>query len=300
MKYPAIMSAVDSTVWAILPEKLHAICGFLELRAAGVSIDAATVELVAANNQSRRTSQVRRSVGVLPVVGLIASRTNLMTDFSGGVSTDVLGREFDALMADDDVGAIVLDMDTPGGDYRGTPEFASKVFNARGTKPIIAQVNHLAASAGLWIASAANEIVMSPSADIGSHGVVAVHHDESVLNETVGIKTTYIHYGKYKVEGNSDEPLTDDTRAEIQRRVDEAGEVFTAALSKYRGVSKAAVRDRFGQGRMFGPEEAIERGMADSIGTLEETIARLASGKKPASRRKIEATRQRLATALHR
>ena len=294
MKYQSIVTAVENTVWCIMPEKLEAICGFLEAKASGVTFDAETVERVAAANRQQRGGTVTRSVGVLPVVGVISQRMDLLTEFSGGVSTERLGQEFDAMVANKDVESIVLDIDSPGGNYYGTPEIAKKIYDARGTKPIIAQVNAMAGSAAFWIASAADEIVMTPSGDIGSHGVLAVHYDESALNETIGVKATYIHYGKYKVEGNSDEPLTDEARGEIQRRVDEAGENFTRALATYRGTTPQHVRDHFGQGRMFGAKEAIDRGMADRIGTLEETIARRAEGRRVKSRRRAEAARQRL------
>lgn len=294
MKYQSIVTAVENTVWCIMPEKMEAICGFLEAKACGMTLDAVTVERVAAANRQQRTGTVTRSVGVLPVVGVVSQRMDLLTEFSGGVSTERLGKEFDAMIADNGVDSIVLDIDSPGGNYYGTPEIAKKIYEARGTKPIIAQVNAMAGSAAFWIASAADEIVMTPSGDIGSHGVLAVHYDESALNETIGVKATYIHYGKYKVEGNSDEPLNDEARGEIQRRVDEAGEVFTRALATYRGTTPQHVRDNFGQGRMFGAKEAIDRGMADRIGTLEETIARRAEGRRVKSRRRAEVARQRL------
>jgi signal peptide peptidase SppA len=295
MKYQSIFSAIENTVWPIVPEKMQAICGFLEARAAGMSIDAASIEKIAAANRSKQSGRVTKSVGVLPVVGVISQRMDLLSEFSGGVSTERLGQEFDAMMADNSVDSIVLDIDSPGGNYYGTPELAEKIYAARGTKPIIAQVNSMAGSAAFWLAAACDEIAVTPSGDLGSHGVMAVHYDASAANEAEGIKPTYIYSGKYKVEGNSDEPLSDEARDEIQRRVNEAGEVFTKALGKYRAVAPSVVREQFGQGRMFGAKEAIDRGMADRIGTIEETIARRAENRRVRSRRRAEADRQRLA-----
>lgn len=295
MKYQRILSAVENTVWAIAPEKMEMICGFLEAKASGLSIDAATMEKVAATNRKERTGTVTRSVGILPIIGVISQRMDLFMEFSGGVSTERLGREFDAMVADESVGSIILDIDSPGGNFAGTPEIADKIFKARGKKPIVAQVNSMAGSAAFWIAAACDEIIVTPSGDIGSHGVLAVHYDRSTENELVGVKPTYIHYGKYKVEGNADEPLSTEARTEIQRRVDQAGEMFTADLARFRGVLKSVVKDRFGQGRMFDGREAIERGMATGEGTMEDTIARLAAGKRASGRRKVAADRRRLA-----
>ena len=294
MQYQNILAAVQNTVWAILPEKMDAICGFLQAKSAGMSIDAATIEKVAATNRTDRAPVASGSVGVIPIYGTISQRMDLLGEFSGGTSTERISKQFDAMMNDSSVSAIVLDIDSPGGNVYGTPELANKIFSARGTKPIIAQANSMMASAAFWIGAATDEIVVTPSGDIGSHGVLAVHFDQSKMNEAVGVEPTYIHYGKYKTEFSSDHPLTDDARNELQRRVDEVGEMFTKALAKYRGVSTTAVRNNFGQGRMFGPKEAIERGMANREATLEETIERLASGKKSQSRRRAAVDRRRL------
>jgi len=293
-RYNAILSAFQGSLWPILPEKMDAMLEFLEMKAAGMTIDAATVERVAAANRAERKTVVSRSVAVLPIVGVIAQRMDMMGEFSGGVSTERLGREIDALVNDSDVGAIILDVDSPGGNYYGTPEVASRLFAARGSKPIVAVANSMAASAAYWIASAADEVVVTPSGDVGSIGMLAVHYDYSVMNEELGVKATYVTYGEHKAEFNQDSPLQPDALRELQRRVDEAGETFVKAVAQHRGVSQKAVRETFGQGRMFGAKEAVERDMADRIDTLEATISRLAGARKASGARKVETARQRL------
>lgn len=299
MKYHNILSALQNTVWPILPEKMDSICGFMELAAAGLHIDAETVDRVAARDKQRRVSVSAGSVVVLPVYGTISQRMDMMTNFSGGTSTDALGREFDRLIKDPDVTAIVMDVDSPGGNYYGTPELAQKIYDARDQKPVVAQVNSLAASAAYWIASAASEIVMSPSADAGSIGVLAVHYDMSAANEEAGVKPTYIFSGQYKVEANQDEPLSDEALSEIQRRVDNAGKVFTNSVARNRGVTPSTVRTQFGQGRIYGAQDAIDRSMADRQNTLDETISRLQSrkprAKSPRPKSSVARRRMRLA-----
>ncbi len=93
----------------------------------------------------------------------------------------------DARSVDFNIDTIVLDVDSPGGNYYGTPETSSKIRAARDSKPIIAVANSLAASAAYWIASAADEIVVTPSGDVGSIGVLAVHTDFSAANEKIGV-----------------------------------------------------------------------------------------------------------------
>ena len=298
-RYSAIFSAFNGSVWAILPEKMDAILGFLgpKFFGSGMMADAETVEKVAASNRQESRATVNSSVAVLPVYGVISQRMDMLSDFSGGTSTDRLGKEFDALVADSSVGSIVLDIDSPGGSYYGTPELARKIFDARGTKPIIAVANSLAASAAYWIGSAADEIVVTPSGDVGSVGVLAVHYDQSAFNESVGVKPTYVTYGVNKAEFNQDSPLSPESLQELQRRVDEAGESFVLAVAKHRGVSKSVVQNQFGQGRVYGAKEAVDRKMADRVDTLENTIARLSGSRKSSGSRRAVVDKKRL--ALH-
>ena len=299
-RYDSILSAFQNSIWLIRPEKMDAMVGFLDAKACGMTLDAATVERVAAANRLERKATISRSVAVLPVVGVVAQRMDMMSEFSGGVSTERLGKEFDALVADADIGAIILEMDSPGGNYAGTPEMANRIMAARGSKPIVAVANSMAASAAYWIASACDELVVTPSGEVGSIGVLAVHWDHSAQNEKLGVKPTYVTYGDHKAEFSSDSPLTEAALSELQARVDEAGETFVKAVATQRGVAQKAVRENFGGGRMFGAKEAVARGMADRIDTLEATISRLAGSRKAAGGRKTERTRQRLALENYR
>ena len=233
-------------------------------------------------------------MAVLPVQGIISQKMNMMAAMSGGTSTELLGREFDSLMADKSVDAIVLDIDSPGGNYHGTPELAEKIYKARGTKPIVAVANSLCASAAYWIGSAADELIMSPSADAGSIGVLAVHTDQSGLNEQMGIKPTYITYGRHKAEANPDGPLSDDAIEHLQTSVDVAGRTFEKAVAAHRGVTIAVVRNNYGQGRCYAAKEAMSRGMVDRVSTLAAEVDRLATASRVRRGRRVSAQRQRL------
>jgi len=134
---------------------------------------------------------------------------------------------------------------------------------------------------------------------VGSIGVVAVHLDASELNAAMGIKPTYITYGRYKAEFNEDEPLPDEARAEAQRNVDVIGKQFDRDVARNRGTTAAVVRSDFGQGRVYLAQEAVERGMADKVGTLEETVQRLQEGTYRTNRRSVQAARNRLALHKH-
>ena len=162
----------------------------------------------------------------------------------------------------------------------GVEELSAEIFQARGQKPITAVANSLAASAAYWIATAADELVVTPSGEVGSIGVFAAHEDVSGMLEQAGVKVNLVSAGRYKTEGNPFEPLTEEARASIQGRVDEYYEQFVSAVARNRGVKRSEVRNGFGEGRVVGAKQAVSLGMADRVGTLDETINRALGGRR--------------------
>ena len=279
MDYPRIWQAVTTSAWAILPVKLGDIIDVLTLRRAGVRLSDEEIHarLEAAGVVAAKPTQARSqgSIAVLPLYGTIAPRIGSMAEASGGTSTERFGQMFRAAMADPQIGAVVIDVDSPGGAVAGVPELADEIYASRGSKPIVAVANQMAASAAYWIASAADEFVASPSADVGSIGVYAAHQDVSGALAQEGIKTTLISAGKYKVEGNPYEPLSEEARAALQESVDEAYDLFVSHVARHRGVSPADVRNGYGQGRVLSAKRAKAVGMVDRVETLDATIERL-------------------------
>lgn len=273
-RYRAVLSAVASAKWAILPEKLEVISALLNARAEGK--EATDEEIRAAVNMQHGDTPQAESVAVIPVYGTIAHRMGMFDDMSGGTSCESITKQFRAALADDSVKTIVLDVDSPGGTVTGVPELAAEIYAARATKPIIAVANGMAASAAYWIASAASKIVVTPSGEVGSIGVYQMHQDVSAALEKQGVKITFVKAGKHKAEGNPYEPLSDDAKADMQDGVDKFYAMFTRGVAGGRGVSLDKVLSDFGQGRMLLAEDAVKVGMADEVGTLDDVLAGLA------------------------
>jgi signal peptide peptidase SppA len=291
---PRIVEAMLGTPWAVEADKLAAIAEFISIRAI-MAQPIAPEALQAFSDRSPRSGPaVRDSVAVLPVQGLLAHRLNLMSAMSGGSSTAQIGRDLDALAADPSVSAIILDIDSPGGTLAGTPELGAKIAAARANKPIIAVANSRAASAAYWLASQASEIVVTPSGEVGSIGVVGMHKDMSKALEAEGVAHTLISAGKFKTEGNPFGPLSEEARAAFQASIDDAYNQFVAAVASGRKVDEATVRDGFGQGRMVSAKQAVRQGMADRVATLDETIQRMLSARSRSNALKRSAMEFRL------
>lgn len=274
MKQSYVLQAFVETPWAILPDRLTVLEEIVIRHISGEKLDAEEVQTRI--HGSRRPADRRvASVAVLPLFGTIFPRANMMTDVSGATSAERFGSQFQELVNDPEIGAIVLDVDSPGGQVGGIEELSAQIFDARGKKPIVAVANHMMASAAYWIGTAADEIVVTPSGEVGSIGVFSVHKDISAAMEKEGIKVTLISKGKHKVEGNPYEPLAEEARAAIETRVSDYYEAFITSVARNRGVKISAVKNGFGEGRIVGARQAVEDGMADRIGTLDETIVRL-------------------------
>jgi signal peptide peptidase SppA len=294
MKYLRVLLACANEPWALERNKLLAITHFLATKARGLDL-ARTVDEDVAKITDRKAEAIARQEGVVAIIrafGVISQRMNMFDDFSGGTSVEMLTAAYRSLLRNEDVKAIIFEFDSPGGTVAGVEELGAEIFESRGIKPTIAVVNAFCASAAYWLASQCDEIVCTPSGQAGSIGVYTIHEDISKLLEMEGIKETLIYAGEFKVEGNEFEPLADDARQHIQGRVDETYRKFVEAVAQGRGVDAEKVNDKFGQGRMYGANELLKRGMIDRIATLDETLERFGMQVRPSvSRDRAEATR---------
>lgn len=219
-------------------------------------------------------------VAILNLVGMIRPEASFFSMLFGGGGGGLKGfrQELRELVGNDDVKAILLNVDSPGGLSDLVMETAAELREAAAAKPITAVANTMCCSAAYWIASQANEFVVTPSGSAGSVGVYCVHDDWSGYNERLGIDPTYIKAGKFKAEANPDEPLTDEAKAHLQEMVDDCYADFIADVAKGRGTSASAVKSGFGEGRALTARAAVAAGIADRIGTLEQVAGELAVG----------------------
>lgn len=221
---------------------------------------------------------VKGKVGIIPIHGPVDQRLSSELMKAGGTPLDYVSQAIDRMASNDQVGAIVLHMDCPGGTVYGVQELSDKIYAARGSKPIYAMVDSMACSAGYWIASAATMMICTPGGDVGSVGVYIMHVDESAAMEAEGIKVTMVHAGKHKVEMAPFAPLSEEAKAELQGRVDAIETKFHAALKRNRNTSTEDVRANYGQGRVIAAEPALRAGMIDRIMTFDALMQKLTGG----------------------
>ncbi len=268
-------------VLAIEPETFRRWCD--EATGAGPDL----VKAARSAEAATRLLPGRKNVGDIAVIqlsGFITDKPTLFSELFGGTSTEALAAEIRTAMAEPSIGAVILDVDSPGGTVVGVSEAAAAIRSTRGAKPLIALADPFMASAAYWLGSQADEIVATPSSLTGSIGVIVTYVDESKALAGAGLNVEQIVYGRRKAEASGLEPLTDEARGAMQDRVDYYGHMFEADVAKGRGISVARVQARYGQGVVFNAGPAQAAGLVDRVGTLESLIGELAKGYRPDAR----------------
>ena len=229
--------------------------------------------LAAMRDVAGRYVQQFGGVAVVPLDGFLCQKPNALTKCGSVTAAEDSVRVNEALAGDNTVSAVVWDVDSPGGSVFGMPEAADRLLSLRGRKKVYAVSDPVMASAAYWLARCADKVFASPSSLTGSIGVYVVHDDCSKANDLAGVKPTYISAGKYKTDGNGDEPLSDTARASIQASVDGIYASFVATAAKARGATPAKVRAGFGEGDALPAGRAVGEGLADEVASLADVLA---------------------------
>lgn len=268
-----------STPWALMPERMSAYAAVLarrygrKLQAGGMDEDDHGAPLKPNAASSRSGGGRAGSIAVIPIYGTIVQRASQLGLCEGGTSTMDISQALAQANADETVGQILLDIDSPGGSVYGVSELADEIRAS--AKPVVAIANSLAASAAYWIGCSASELYCTPGGEVGSIGVWMAHEDWSKALEEDGINITLISAGKFKTEGNPFAPLDDDAKAFLQSRTDDYYAAFTNAVAKGRSVPIAQVRDGMGQGRVLGADDALAQNMVDGVMPFADVVKKM-------------------------
>ncbi len=250
--------------WAIEPDSLNNLCSLKDFESLAFKSE------IRLNNT--RSVLIRDGTAIIPIHGPITARSDLFTFFLGGTALSDLAKDFQAALDNDQIKAILFDIDSPGGVALGPMEMAQAIFNARGKKPIWSYVGRNCSSAAYWLASATERIIANPSALLGSIGVVTTIpvQEEPDSEGYKNIEVVSSNAGRERPD-----PRTTEGMAEIKRELDDLESQFIASVAHYRSTTIDSVKNDFGQGGVLIGANAISNGMADEIGTYEETLTKL-------------------------
>jgi signal peptide peptidase SppA len=224
--------------------------------------------------------QLLGSVAVVTIDGPIERRGGWWYDGFESVST-----RFARALADERVQSVLLRINSPGGVVSGCFETARRMraAAAQAGKPVVAYADESAYSAAYALASVAEKIVLPASGGVGSVGVIQTLYDESKANELMGLRVEVVTSGERKADGHPDVPLTKDVIARVEARVEQLAQLFAELVAEHRpGMTAASVRAL--QAACLYGADAVAKGLADQVGTLESAIAlclQLSAGRGP-------------------
>ena len=184
-------------------------------------------------------------------------------------------RQLSKYRRDDDIKAILLRIDSPGGAVAPSQEIYDEVLRVRAdNKKIYASMGSLAASGGYYIAVAADRIFANPGTLTGSIGVIMAFGNAEKLMEKIGLEPQVVKSGKYKDVGSPARKMTGEERVYLQRVVDDVHQQFIDAVAQGRNITPKEVR-KLADGRIFTGRQALELKMVDEMGGLEDVIVKL-------------------------
>ncbi len=262
------------SMWSILPEELDRIKSSLQ--------NIKAEDITGFFEDEKRLARfgpsffVEDNVAVIQIEGVIQPKMDIWAWIFGGATLDIMTRDFNTLIENEDIETIILDIDSPGGVVFCVQEFANLVFEAREKKHIIAVTSSMMTSAAYWIGAASHEVFVTDEAAItGSIGVVASHVDISELEKRLGIKTTEITAGSKKRVTSRTAPLTEEGRAELQRQVDHLYDAFVSDIARFRGVDVERVLTEMADGQIFMGSQGVSAGLVDEVVASSELIERV-------------------------
>jgi len=212
-------------------------------------------------------------IAVLPIYGTLARRTVGLEAESGLASYQGVATMLDTAVADPNVAAILLDIDSAGGESGGVFDLADRVRAAAQIKPVWALANDMAFSAAYAIGSAASRLIVTRTGGVGSIGVIAMHADQSVKDVKDGVRYTTVFAGARKNDLNPHEPISDEAHAFLKAEVGRVYDLFVDTVARHRNLSADAVRATEA-GIYFGAD-AVAAGLADAVGTFDDVLIEL-------------------------
>ena len=274
-------------VWAIYEPSLQSLKAIAEQVNINVHMSGEPSAVVAAVGG---LSAITNSDGIA-VIELQGTLLKHSSSFSANTSTAEARRLVRAAKNDPDVSGVLFRIDSPGGTVAGTDDLAADIRSLQSTKPTMAFIEDLGASAAYWLAAQTGTVFSNASAIVGSIGVLTVVYDLSRKADAENITVHVIKAGEMKGAGVPGSVITDDQLAEWQKLIDSFYADFISAVATGRNIPKARARE-LADGRVHTGQVAADLGLTDGVRSLDDALAELTAltqkGKRSASLRGLK------------
>ena len=206
-------------------------------------------------------------IAVIPVQGIIY--TDDQTEW-GTSMVDDIKNALQTALEDDSVKAVVLAVNSPGGEVTASDIIYHEVLKVQKKKPVVVAMTSLAASGAYYIACAADWIVANETTFTGSIGVIIQSLNYEGLFDKVGLDAVVFKSGKFKDMLSGSRPMTPEEQAYVESMVMQVYERFLGIVSRARNLPADGLRETFADGRIITGKDAKEAGLVDQIGYVED------------------------------
>lgn len=273
-----VRSLIYGQPWNILPEWLDSICEIFERHASldeqGIIAAIESAVKIGGGNSARLRQDeypIQNGVAVVRLMGPIFPRANMMTQLSGATSIEQFASNFSDALENNDVNAVFLHVDSPGGSVLGLDNAANKIFSARSnSKPVIGLIDGLGASAAYLVSSQCDMLYCTESSMVGSIGTVMTMEDDTRQAENDGVKRITLKSGTLKAIGAG--PITDEQVQHMKGILDDYFGQFKAAVSRARPQVNL---DTAATGEVWIGKKALDMKLVDGISSFDEIMNQL-------------------------
>jgi len=273
---PHLAQQVFNNPFALHPDKaeviISALSGLMGVAPAGrgqghqvAQLSFSAEDGFASVGHSRGGYDVVSGVAVIEVHGTLVERLGTRRPHSGMTGYDGILENVRSALTDPEVAAVVLLIDSPGGEVAGCLDVADAIYSGRGTKPIWAILDESAYSAAYVIASAADRIYVPRTGGVGSIGITCAHVDFSKALTSAGLEVTLIPYGGRQPNGNgnSENPLSNDELENLQADIAVTDKRLVDTVARNRRLTTQKIRDM--QAGTYLGAEGVKQGLADFV-----------------------------------
>ena len=207
-----------------------------------------------------RRLEVVDGVAIIDVEGYLSPRLN-----------SAIRQELQLAVDDPEVGAILLNVSSPGGQVFGCADTADAIAEACNKKPVVGFTGSVATSGGYWHLSACDQIYVAKGAMIGSVGVVWSRLDLTKANEQAGVRVHVFHRGSAKADGNPNVEMSSDEKGRLNELIEGLYSEFVESVAKFRGMEVSEIEKT--ESRIYAGQQGVKAGLADGVTTFEGALA---------------------------
>lgn len=267
------MNIPDTRFWAGTEDSFNAYLLALKT-ASGLDIKAYMDDEEDDDDEAPRLLTKQGNVAIIDIRGPLVPSAPWYARYVGITGYDEIRQALVAAANDPEVGAILLDVNSGGGAVAGVTDVADLVstIDAK-VKPVHTYSESIIASAAIWVGAQARSVQIGKVAEAGSIGVLTVLKSMARYYKEMGIDAEVLRSGEFKALGHPLDPINDKAKAEIMGQLMQMDAMFVDYMAEARGMTAEMATEKFGKGRVFVGQSAVDNGLVDAVTTFDAVVS---------------------------